>query len=231
MKTAVEQFVRKVKDFFYQTMLLGHACPKCNQSVQMIAESRCKCRVCGYEFDPTLVFQQCVHCEGVPILKVRRYVCRKCGAEIKSKFVFEGLIFDARYFSQKMVESRQRKKEQREKVRLMLAECRSDTATTGPIDLQSIPDLLNALNQLTQGEDISQKLNLKIPFDLHRYQEHILKHLDSDEINFLHIPPCSKEKRLDVIWRFVALIFLAHAGRIEIKQEGESIWVKQSETH
>ena len=212
-------------------MLLGHACPKCNQSLQMIAESKCRCRSCGYEFDPTLVFQQCVHCEGLPTLKIRRYVCRKCGEKIKSKFVFEGLIFDARYFNQKMAESRQRKKEQREKVRLMLAECRSDAVATDPVDLQSMPDLLDALNKLTQGEDIPLKLDLKIPFDLHLYQEHILKHLDSDPINFLNIPPCSQEKRLDVIWRFVALIFLTHAGRIEIKQEGESIWVKQTETH
>jgi hypothetical protein len=38
--------------------------------------------------------------------------------------LFDGLVFDTDYFRQKMVESRQRKREQRERVRQMLAEIR-----------------------------------------------------------------------------------------------------------
>jgi chromatin segregation and condensation protein Rec8/ScpA/Scc1 (kleisin family) len=32
------------------------------------------------------------------------------------------------------------------------------------------------------------------------------------------------------VWRFIAVIFLAHEGRVEIVQEGEEIMVMQRET-
>ena len=40
-----------------------------------------------------------------PSCMVRRYQCGQCGAEIRSRFLFDGLVFDAEYFRQKMAES------------------------------------------------------------------------------------------------------------------------------
>lgn len=53
---------------------------------------------------------------------MRRYECAGCGTEIASRFVFDGLVFDANYFGQRMAEHRRRRREQRERVRQMLAE-------------------------------------------------------------------------------------------------------------
>ncbi len=122
---AVEAFMEKARRFFYSVMLFAYRCLKCNGSLTMASEGKCRCVSCGKEFDPTVAFQRCSECGGVPELRVRRYQCRNCGRDIQSRFLFHGLVFDADYFRQKMVESRQRRSEQRERVRQMLVESRS----------------------------------------------------------------------------------------------------------
>jgi len=125
MADAVGVFVQKAKRFFYCVVLFGYRCPKCNGSLVMAAEGRCKCTSCCIEFDPTVKFQSCSECGGVPVLRVRRYQCKNCGSDISSKFLFDGLVFEAEYFRQKVAESRERMKEQRERVWQMLEESRS----------------------------------------------------------------------------------------------------------
>jgi len=83
MAKAVEVFVQKAKRFFYSVMLLGHRCPKCNGSLIMVPEGKCRCSSCGNEFDPTVTFQRCSACGSTPILRVRRYQCSKCGGELE----------------------------------------------------------------------------------------------------------------------------------------------------
>jgi hypothetical protein len=48
------------------------------------------------------------------------------------------LVFDADYFRQKMVESRQRKTEQRKRVRQMLTESRFADLPLGALDLTAV---------------------------------------------------------------------------------------------
>jgi len=109
MARVVENFVQKARHFFYCVMLVGHRCPKCDGSLQIVAEGRCKCNSCGSEFDPTVAFQSCSSCGGTPVLRVRKYQCKDCGSDIRSKFLFDGLVFDAEYFRQRVAQSRQRK--------------------------------------------------------------------------------------------------------------------------
>jgi len=135
MADAVGQFVQNAKRFFYNVMLFGYRCPKCNNSLIMIAEGICKCNLCEFEFDPTVQFQRCSNCGGKPVLKVRCYSCTNCGSDIRSKFLFDGLIFEKEYFKAKMDESRKRKKEQRERVREMLAESRSAELPLQAVDI------------------------------------------------------------------------------------------------
>lgn len=85
-----------------------------------------------FELDPTVEFQNCPCCVGVPVLFVRRYQCRDCDSDIRSKFLFEGLVFYAEYFKEKMSEIRQRKKKQLEQIKQMLAENRSNALALGP---------------------------------------------------------------------------------------------------
>jgi hypothetical protein len=225
MSEAVRRFVTKAKQFYYLVMLFGCRCPKCNGSLAMIADGRCKCGSCGYEFDPTVEFQRCSTCGGVPVLRVRRYQCKKCGRDVHSVFLFDGTIFDAGYFSRKMAESRQRRKQQRQRVREMLAECRSEPLTLEATDLDSVPGLVEALNNLTGDLEVSLPLEVKGKFDLGRYQRHIRSCLKAGPQTLRQIPPLIENLRMDLIWRFIAIIFLEQARSVTIRQQGKTIWV------
>jgi hypothetical protein len=232
MAKAVEIFVRKARRFFYSVMLLGYRCPICRGLLVMVAEGVCRCNKCGYELDPTFEFQRCSACGGTPILRVRRYQCKDCGGEITSKFLFDGLVFNAEYFRQKVTESRQRKKEQRERVKQMLAESRSTAISLDTADLDSVPGLVEALNNLTVGIETDFEIESRDEFNLKRYQDHIWAHIRDFPVSLDEIPPLSGDNtRKDLICRFIALIFMAHAGVVNIWQDGPDIMVIRNETN
>ena len=231
MAAAVEKFLVKAKRFYYLVMLFGYRCPKCRGSLMMVTEGTCRCKRCSYEFDPTIEFQRCLDCGGVPILRVRRYQCKKCGGDITSVFLFDGAVFNAEYFRQKMFESRQRKKEQKKRVQQILSECRSEPLTLEVPDLNSVPGLIGALNGLTAGLEASVALELRDKFDLGRYQSHITSQLGVEPMDLREIPPLAEDLRLDLIWKFIAAIFLDHAGLAEIYQHDDTIWVMKCDYH
>jgi len=230
MAKAVEVFIQKSKKFFYKVVLFGYRCPKCNGSLIMVSEGKCQCASCGIEFDPTVTFQSCSACGGNPVLRVRRYQCKNCSTDISSKFLFDGLVFDAEYFRQKIAESRQRKKEQRERVRQMLEESRSADLPLGAVDLTAVPGLLDALNGLTSGLDSVFAVESHSEFDLKRYEKHIKAHIRDFSTSLMEIPPLSENLRKDLIWRFIAVIFLTHAGIADVVQNRQDILVKKHET-
>ncbi len=39
------------------------------------------------------------------------------------------------------------------------------------------------------------------------------------------IPPLTEDLRLDLIWKFIAAIFLDHTGSVRLSQQGQTIWV------
>lgn len=231
MAKAVEVFMQKAKKFFYSVMLLGHRCPKCDGALDMEAEEKCRCSSCGLEFDPTIEFERCLNCGGVPVLNVRRYKCSKCGSDIKSKFLFQGLLFNADYFREKVIESRQRRAQQREQVKKLLAECKSSALSLEAVDLGSIPGLVDTLNSLTAGLDMASVMEYRDKFDLSKYESHIRVHVSNNPLSLAEIPLLSEDKRKDLIWRFVAVIFLAHAGVVDIWQEGTDIMMIKHETN
>jgi len=231
MAEAVEAFLQKARRFFYSVTLIGLRCPKCNGLLAMVSEGRCRCASCGKEFDPTVTFQRCSQCGGVPVLRGRRYQCRDCGSDIVSKFLFNGLVFDPGYFRQRMAESRKRKQEQREQVRQMLAESRSAELPLGQADLSSVPGLVDALNALTAGMDEATAIEAREEFDLKAYESHVRAHVHDYPVSLAEIPPLSENPKKDLIWRFVAVIFLAHAGVVDIWQNGHEIMVKKHEAN
>jgi len=230
LTAATQRLVDQVRRFYYWVMLFGHCCPQCTDTLTMVAEGRCQCRSCGHELDPTITFQSCPDCGGVPERRIRRYQCRQCGHDITSKFLFDGLVFDAEYFRAKMSESRHRKREQRERVRQLLAESRSGVLSLEQADLGAMPGLVDALNALTIGGDEVASLGACIEFDLKRYENHIQAHIHDSPLSLTEIPPLSEDARKDLIWRFVAAIFLAHMGIIRVWQEGRDVMVIQYET-
>jgi len=231
MAKAVEIFVDKAKRFFHSVMLLGHRCPECHGSLIMVTEGKCRCTTCGLEFDPTVEFERCLNCGGVPVLRIRRYQCSNCKSDIRSKFLFDSLVFDMIYFQRKVTESRQRKKEQRERVSQMLAESRSSDLPLEGIQLEAVPGLVEALNSLTLGIDEAVKIELRDGFDLERYEIHVRNHLRDFPLSLEQIPPLIENARKDLIWRFIAAIFLAHAGIIDIWQDGQDIMVMKHEVN
>jgi hypothetical protein len=228
---AVETFRVKARGFFYRVTLIGHRCPRCNGSLEMVSEGKCQCVSCGKGFDPTVAFQRCLACGGVPVVRVRRYQCRDCGADIESRFLFDGLVFDADYFRTKMAESRQRKQQQRERVRQMLAQSRSGDLALEHADLSSVPGLLEALNALTAGLDDDVAAEWRGQFDLRLYESYVRSHLRDHPVNLAGMPPLHENLRKDLIWRFIAVIFLAHVGEVEIWQDGQEIMVMKHEAN
>jgi predicted RNA-binding Zn-ribbon protein involved in translation (DUF1610 family) len=228
---AAEAFRAKARRFFYRVMLIGHRCPGCNGSLDMVSEGKCRCVSCGKQLDPTVVFQRCPACGGVPVVRVRRYQCKDCGGDIKSRFLFDGLVFDADYFRTKMAESRRCKQEQRDRVRQMLAESRSGNLALEDADLNGVPGLLEALNTLTAGLDDRVAAECCGQFDLRLYESHVRAYLRDYPVDLAGMPPLGENLRKDLIWRFIAVIFLAHAGVVDIWQAGQKIMVMKHEAN
>jgi len=185
---AVAAYTHRVRRFYYRVMLLGHGCPRCSGSLSMVAEGRCRCRACAFVFDPTIAFQRCSECGGVPELAIRRYRCSQCGEGVVSRFLFDGLVFDAAYFREKMAESRARKQKQRTRLRAQLVENRSPAIDTGPVDLGSVADLAEAINSLVAGIPINPEPYVRQGLDLTRYESHMQAHLEPVPIAFDEIP-------------------------------------------
>ena len=68
-------------------------------------------------------------------------------------------------------------------------------------------------------------LELKGKFDLDRYQAHVASCLGAGPSTLRDIPPLIDDLRLDLVWRFIAVIFLEHAGAVHVRQQGQAIWV------
>lgn len=227
---AVAGWAEHARVFFYEVMLADRTCPDCTGPLRMVAEGQCQCSSCSRSFDPTPIFQRCPSCGGSVELKINHYQCRRCGIDVPSRFLFEGLVFDAEYFRQKMAEHRQRKFEQRERVREMLQMARSPPLLPGQADLQDVPGLVEALNDLTIGCEPAVIWWPASEFDLARYESHVQAHVGPIPLGFDQIPPLYEDRRLDRVRRFIAILYLASAGIIDVWQEGQVVMVMKHET-
>ncbi|MFQ5473476.1 MAG: hypothetical protein ACE5FA_11410, partial [Dehalococcoidia bacterium] len=83
MTEAVQRLMERARRFYYDVALSRYDCPHCHGKLEMTAEGRCRCVGCERPFDPTIAFQRCSACDGKPNLRVRRYVCSRCGQVIR----------------------------------------------------------------------------------------------------------------------------------------------------
>jgi len=111
----------------------------------------------------------------------------------------------------------------------MLAENSSADLPLAPVDLDAMPGLVDALNGLTAGLEADVAVAHRDHFDLKRYERHIQAHIQDFPVNLLDIPPLSEDARKDLIWRFIAVIFLAHTGFVDIWQDEQDIMVIKHE--
>ena len=95
------------------------------------------------------------------------------------------------------------------------------------VDFKAVPDLVDSLNSLTTGLGADFTIESRDEFDLNRYQSHIRAYIGDFPINLLDIPALCENERKDVIWRFIAVVFLAHGCVVDIWQDGLDIMVKK----
>jgi hypothetical protein len=150
---------------------------------------------------------------------------------VPSRFVFDGRVFDREYFRQRMAESRERNRAVQERAPPRQVALRSDALPQPPAQLSAVPGLAEALNGLVGVPEIAAWLPLiREGFDFNRYQTHLQAHIGPIEVCFDDLPSLDNNARMDRIWRFVALVFMTHAGDIDLRQEGRTIWVMQRGT-
>lgn len=222
---AVSVLRDRARDLYYAVMLSGHACLGCGGALIMLREGCCQCQTCSQLFDPTVAFQTCGACGGRLRLHARRYTCRRCGTTARSVFLFDGMVFDAAYFRQKMAESRTRQRARRARVRKMLAESRSPPIEVSPADADGLAALQTALDALTASLGAAPCVPPRSDFDLPRYERHVAAQCGQAAIALADIAPLIADPRRDLIYRFIALIFLAHAGVVRVWQDGRDILV------
>jgi len=228
---AVDALMARTRAFYYEVMLSGHSCPRCGGALRMLGEGRCRCVDCEHECDPTVTYQRCTVCEGHLRLRVCRYTCQRCGRDVHSRFLFDARVFDREYFRERMAESRERKRAEQESAPPVFVTPRSEELQPAPAHLAAVPGLGEALDGLVNAPELMAWLPLmRDGFDLNRYQTHLQAHIGPFEGCFDDLPPLEENARMDRIWRFVALVFMAHAGDIDLWQEGRTIWVMQRGT-
>jgi Zn finger protein HypA/HybF involved in hydrogenase expression len=225
----IEALLSQVRELFYKVVLTGHRCLHCDGRLKMEREGLAACEECDRVIDPTVAFQHCPQCEGNLRLVIRRYRCCRCGRDVPSRFLFDGKVFDADYFRRRMAESRRRrsKTEARQRVKVVAA---SNTVATGPADIDAVPGLGEALSLLVGQPDPEWVEEARSRFDLAACEQHVLQHLDTEPTRLTDIPPMKDGSRRERIWIFIAVIFLSHAGRVEIRQDDQIIWVTPRET-
>ncbi|MBT3379333.1 MAG: hypothetical protein HN742_37400 [Lentisphaerae bacterium] len=222
----VEEMVRRLRDrvrrFVYQVVLLQKPCPNCGAaSLKMMRDSWCRCDACGHECDPTLEFQRCPDCDGALARRRYHYWCPACRTAVVSRFTFDTTVFDPAYFREKMRESRERKRREREIMRTELAGARSSPYVHSEApDLEAAPGLLNDLDRIIGIPMASPFLDVqgRPRFDLNRYRQHIRELIHGCIVHFDGIDALTSNRRLDRIYRFITVIFMEHDGEVTIDQ-------------
>jgi len=225
LAAGVARYAATARAFFYAVVLSGHRCAHCGGQLGMAGEGRCSCAACGSSVDPTAAFQRCAGCGGELELRIRRYRCKTCGADVASRFLFDGLVFDAEYFRQRMAEHRERKRDLRQRVARMLAQSRSPWLDVSAADFSSVPDLAGALDRLRVDLAKFAPWVAKKGFDLKRCEKHVEQHLKDFPMALDNIPAFGEDRRKSRIWLFIAAVFMAHASLIDIWQEGQAVMV------
>ena len=226
----VADYKERVRKFYFEVVLSSFSCPACGGQLHMTGNSECACS-CGNFFDPTLAFQKSACCGAGLIRKTFHYACSKCRKSIPSRFIFDERVFDKAYFREMMRESRDRKKKKREEIRQLLAESRSESFyLTEEPDLDSIPGLIEDLNEFIQNASDESNLDsfdVDQPFDMGNYREHILSMLSWDSMLFSDIVPIIEDNRKDRVRRFITLIFMEHEREVELIQLGDDLSVQR----
>jgi hypothetical protein len=147
-------------------------------------------------------------------------------------FLFDESALDASYFKEAMRASRERARERRERVRLMLLGTRSDAlCITALPELDDVPGLMEALKGFVQGMHTADPVEFMggDVFDMAAYRRVILDSLCGCTVLFDAIPRVGQDARRDRVRRFVTLLYMEHDREVTMSQYGERIVVEKYE--
>lgn len=232
----VENFKENVRSFYFEVLLLPHACPTCGFGLRMTGLSECAC-LQGHVFDPTTTFQISACCQAKLVRKTFHYACSCCHKTVSSRFLFDERVFDAEYFREMMRGSRSHARERREEIRRLLAESRSGTLSLmDELQLEAIPNLIQDLDEFILGNPIPMCMDVfdpKSDFNLAAYRSHILTLVEDRTMLFSAISPLMDDYRRDRVRRFMTLVFMDNDQEISLQQYGDDlvIWRRRDEAY
>jgi len=225
----VSRYRQLARDFYFRVLLSGLRCPQCGTGgLCMGGDGLARCAT-GHVFDASLEFEQSGCCCARLVKRRFHYYCGSCWNTVRSKFLFDGRVFDREYFRDAMREYRERARKKRLEIARLLTKARSeDLVFDGSLDLESVPGLLENLDAFV-NESVAHDfwVELKQPFNMSRYRDHILSVLSWDGVLFSDIHPLVADSRSDRAFRFVTLVYLDHEREVELSQDGDDIFIQR----
>src|SRR3990172_8792555 len=222
-------FKELVRAFYFEVLLSCYACPDCAGRLRMTGDSRCECDG-GHVFDPTIAFQLSECCGAHVARHILHYECSMCRQVVPSRFLFEERLFDNDYFKNMMRDSRERARQKREEIRLLLLGSRSGPLVLGNLPgIDDVPGLADALDTFVgsvQAMSLTEFAEDDV-FDMNAYRQAILESVGGFSVWFDALPRLSEDLRRDRVRRFVACIYLEHEGQVDLAQYGERIVVSR----
>ena len=164
----------------------------------MTGSGRASCEACRSSLDPTVEFQQSPCCGASLVFRRVHYACRQCGAPVPSRFLFDERLFNAGYFSERMRESRERRRLKVEELRRRVAESRSGELLASDVpELDSIPGLADTLDSLSRSAFSFGETGCwdDDPFVMDAYREVIWRGVCEDAVLFSQLPALNGDPR------------------------------------
>lgn len=227
----LQAFKEQAREFYFEVLLSGYACPECGGSLRMVGDGRCACEH-GHGFDPTVAFQRSECCGERVALRILHYECTACRGMVRSRFLFDERVFDKDYFREMMRDSRERARQKREEIRLLLLGSRSGSLVVSDLPgLEEVPGLVEALDLfVSTGPTMSaQHFADDDIFDMDHYRHMILESVGDWRIWFDAFPRIGEDPRKDRVRRFITLVYLEHEGQVDLTQTGDRIVVSRHE--
>lgn len=227
----LQAFKEQAREFYFEVLLSGYACLECAGSLRMVGDSRCACD-CGHVLDPTVAFQRSECCDAPIALRFLHYECTACRCVVRSRFLFDERVFDNDYFREMMRDSRERAREKREAIRLLLLGSRSEPLLVADVPgLEEVPGLVDALDLfISTGPTMSaQHFVDDDVFDMEKYRRMIMESVGDWRIWFDAFPRMCEDPRRDRVRRFITLVYLEHEGQVDLIQAGDRIVVSKHE--
>lgn len=155
--------------------------------------------------------------------RVRQFCVDELGMQ------WDTLIRDPEYFAEAMRKAREEKKKRLERLRALIPRRQNweaPIATPGGQEGDAnrfLDELLDEGRDVEiPGRSLLAWVRQRSDFDLQAIEEHILANIGANGTDLRELPPVMTDARLDLVFKFIAAIFLQHTGLVTIHQASPS---------